>query len=63
MTKPQNWNRDELILALELYFRVNPSHTNKNDPEIINLSSVLNELSIHSKNNLATSFVTLMGST
>ncbi len=56
MSKPPNWNRDELILALELYFRVNPSHTNKNDPEIINLSRVLNELSIHSKKQFGDQF-------
>jgi 5-methylcytosine-specific restriction protein A len=56
MSKPPNWKRDELILALELYFRVNPSHTNKNDPEIINLSRVLNELSIHSKKQFGDQF-------
>jgi 5-methylcytosine-specific restriction protein A len=56
MSKPPNWKRDELILALELYFRVNPSHTNKDHPDIIHLSRVLNKLSIHSKNQFGVQF-------
>lgn len=41
------WSRDELILALELYMRVNPLHTSDNNPDIIALSETLNSLPIH----------------
>jgi hypothetical protein len=41
------WTRDELILALELYMRVNPVHTSDNNPEIVALSDILNSLPIH----------------
>lgn len=42
-----SWVRDELILALELYFRVNPLHTSETNPEIQELSALLNALPIH----------------
>jgi 5-methylcytosine-specific restriction enzyme A len=41
------WSRDELIVALDLYFRVNPLHTSKSNPDIIEASRVLNQLDIH----------------
>ena len=41
------WTRDELILALNLYFRVNPLHTTKKHPMIRELSGFLNQLSLH----------------
>lgn len=41
------WSRDELILALDLYFKVNPSHASKSHPSIIELSNILNSLPIH----------------
>ena len=41
------WTRDELILALDLYFRCSPTKTNKNHPEIIELSKLLNSLPVH----------------
>jgi 5-methylcytosine-specific restriction enzyme A len=41
------WSRDELILALDLYLRHQPS--GPNDPEVIALSELLNRLSIHSE--------------
>jgi 5-methylcytosine-specific restriction enzyme A len=41
------WARDELILALDLYFRCNPLHTSEKNPEIVELSQVLNALPIH----------------
>lgn len=40
------WTRDELILALDLYFRVDPSHASKKHPEIVALSELLNALPI-----------------
>jgi 5-methylcytosine-specific restriction protein A len=41
------WTRDELILALDLYFKVNPLHTSEKHPDIIALSELLNTLPIH----------------
>lgn len=41
------WHRDELILALELFFRHNPSKINKHHPEVTKLSELLNKLLIH----------------
>jgi len=46
-TKNPPWSRDELILALELYFRVEPTHTSEKNPEIVELSRILNSLPIH----------------
>jgi len=45
--KNPKWTRDELILALDLYFRCPPNKTNKDNPEIIALSELLNSLPIH----------------
>jgi 5-methylcytosine-specific restriction protein A len=42
------WTRDELLLALDLYFRHHPSHINSNHPEVRKLSETLNLLPIHS---------------
>jgi 5-methylcytosine-specific restriction enzyme A len=42
------WARDELILALDLYFRQNPSNISNTHPEIIELSNVLRSLPIFS---------------
>lgn len=50
------WTRDELILALELYFRVNPTHTSEKHPEIQQLSQILNSLPIHAKSDLRQNF-------
>ena len=41
------WHRDELILALDLYFRHNPAHINQNHPDVRALSKLLNALPIH----------------
>ena len=46
--KNPNWTKDELILALELYFRDETARGNKNHPEVIKLSQILNSLPIHS---------------
>jgi 5-methylcytosine-specific restriction protein A len=47
MPKNPLWNRDELILALDLYFRFYPSRLSKKHEEIIGLSRVLNMLAIN----------------
>lgn len=41
------WARDELILALDLYFRHNPSRISKTHNAVIELSNILNSLHIH----------------
>ena len=41
------WTRDELILALDLYWRVSPLHTSEKHPEIVALSAILNRLGVH----------------
>jgi 5-methylcytosine-specific restriction protein A len=46
MSKP-DWSRDELILALELYFREPMARGSKTHPEVVNLSKILNQLPIH----------------
>ena len=46
--KNPNWTKDELILALELFLREKTARGNKNHPEVIKLSKILNNLPIHS---------------
>ena len=41
------WHRDEVILALELYFDKDLGTINSNNPKIIALSELLNRLPIH----------------
>lgn len=41
------WTRDELILALDCYFRNPPNAINQTHPEIVELSKILNNLPIH----------------
>ncbi|MEZ4801682.1 MAG: HNH endonuclease [Gelidibacter sp.] len=41
------WHRDEIILALDLYFRLEPGQIHSRNPEIIELSETLNKLPIH----------------
>ena len=43
-----DWTRDEIILALDLYFRVDYRRVAKDDPAILALSDLLNCLPIHS---------------
>ncbi|MDC0674515.1 hypothetical protein [Nannocystis radixulma] len=50
------WTRDELILALDLYFRHRPDKISKTHPEVLQLSEVLNELPLHETRAAATSF-------
>lgn len=48
-SKPRNppWQRDELILALDLYFRHPPKTVSQTHPAVIELSELLNALPIH----------------
>lgn len=41
------WHRDEIILALDLYSRLEPGKINSSNPDIEELSVVLNRLPIH----------------
>lgn len=41
------WHRDEIILALDLYFRLDSSKMTSSHPDIIELSELLNRLPIH----------------
>ena len=41
------WTRDELILALSLYFKLDHSDISSSNPRIIHLSEILNRLPIH----------------
>ncbi|SHE53365.1 5-methylcytosine-specific restriction enzyme A [Arenibacter palladensis] len=41
------WHRDEIILALDLYFKIEPGQIHTKNPEVIALSEVLNKLPIH----------------
>ena len=47
MAKNPPWTLDELILALDLYFRVGRKHEGPDHPEVITLSQNLNKLPIH----------------
>ncbi len=41
------WHHDEIILALDLYFRLDPGQIHARNPDVIELSRVLNQLPIH----------------
>lgn len=41
------WERDELILALDLYFQHKPTAIGKTHAKVIELSNILNQLPIH----------------
>ena len=41
------WHRDEIILALELYFTLKSGQIDANNPAVIELSEILNKLPIH----------------
>lgn len=45
--KNPKWHRDEIILALDLYFRLIPGQMHAKNPEIITLSELFNKLPIH----------------
>lgn len=41
------WERDELILALDLYFQHKPTSISKAHATVVELSNILNQLPIH----------------
>ncbi len=43
------WTRDELILALDLYFKIDASYIDSKNKDVIELSKILNNLPIHKK--------------
>lgn len=45
-----SWKRDELILALDLYFRHHPNQISNKHKEVVKLSKLLNSLPIHGNN-------------
>lgn len=49
MIKNPKWKRDEVILALDLYFKINPSHISNKHEKITELSIILNKLPIHNE--------------
>lgn len=61
MARNPGWSRDKLILALDLYFRIDSIRTSASNLEILDLSATLNELPIHmaphDKGNFATQTV------
>ena len=44
MARNLKWTREELILALDLYFRLGISSVSQKHPEILELSKILNAL-------------------
>jgi 5-methylcytosine-specific restriction protein A len=46
-TRNPSWTQDEHILALDLYFRFNPSKIGKKHASVVELSDLLNRLPIH----------------
>ena len=50
------WKRDELILALNLYFELENESVDSSHPRVIDLSKVLNQLSIHKMSSKEESF-------
>ena len=50
------WKRDELILALELYFKYPPQTVSQSHPEVVALSQLLNQLDIHPERSGLTNF-------
>jgi 5-methylcytosine-specific restriction enzyme A len=44
--KNPKWHRDEIILALDLYFKLKHHDITANNPEVIKLSIVLNQMNL-----------------
>ena len=50
MRNPE-WTRDELILGLDVYYRLTTAQLTRNNPQILALSELLNRLPIHPERN------------
>ena len=50
------WHRDEIILALDLYFKLEPGQIHARNYEVIELSKTLNQLPIHEERSDAVKF-------
>lgn len=48
MSNPK-WTKDEMILALDLYFRIRNQSISKTHPEVVELSNIMRRLDIHSE--------------
>jgi 5-methylcytosine-specific restriction protein A len=47
MSRNPSWTRDELILALDLYFKAGRKWLPPDHSEVVQLSNLLNRLSLH----------------
>ena len=45
--KPPKWHRDEIILALDLYYSIEPREMDSKNSKVIEISEILNKLPIH----------------
>ncbi|MBN1856205.1 MAG: hypothetical protein JW846_04555 [Dehalococcoidia bacterium] len=43
------WSREELILALDLYFRLSPSKASPHHPEVVATTEALHRLHVHAQ--------------
>jgi 5-methylcytosine-specific restriction protein A len=60
MKNPQ-WDREEVVLLIELYIKICDSRVNKNNPAILNLSQKLNDRALRSGINIKTTFRSNIG--
>ena len=56
LDKSPPWKKEELILALDLYFKHTPSGIDDTSPEVIKLSETLRKLDLHENIQNYTSF-------
>lgn len=54
--RPPRWHRDEIILALDLYYTLEPKEMDSKNPKVIELSDILNKLPIHEERTENTKF-------
>tara|TARA_B100002049_G_scaffold140559_1_gene104241 strand:- start:1629 stop:2360 length:732 start_codon:yes stop_codon:yes gene_type:complete len=47
--KPPKWHRDEVILALDLYYSIEAREMDSKNPKVIEISEILNKLPIHNE--------------
>lgn len=59
--KNPTWTRDEILLALDLYFELDPRRMVAHDPQIIQFSDLLNDLPIHDDRTQNSKFRNLVG--